>query len=139
MQTANRRGDLLFTLMASIQIPLELHTSLADSMRLVPVNLGSSQLPGRQTYQRLALHLAPTTLAIQILQAVELSDSMARRDGLDVRDLAPDLEVHGDILGVRVAAQGPSQGYETPLRSDEQVLVVRVAAGGAFGLGFEAA
>lgn len=55
----------------------------------------------RKPDQRFALHLAPTTLAIQLLDPIQLADLAADGDRCDVRDRPENLEVHERILRAR--------------------------------------
>lgn len=48
-----------------------------------------------------ALHLSPSALPVVSPQPLEISNTVARCDGLDDRDLADDLEVHCAIVPSR--------------------------------------
>jgi len=67
-------------------------------MGLVPVELRTPELAGAEPNQCLALHLAPPSCAIQLLEPTELTDPPANRNGLNVADLAHDLEEHAVSL-----------------------------------------
>jgi hypothetical protein len=79
---------------ASLDETFDFHSSLADSVRLKPVDLGFSYRTIRQTYGSYTLELAPVPFSVQPIQASEDMDAAAGGDGLNCSDLADYFEFH---------------------------------------------
>jgi len=82
----------------SVDISLDLKLFAADAVGLVPMKLGASRGAIGQSHLREAFALPPPAATIQLSKARNLSDGTTGREGLDIGDLANDLEVHSSIV-----------------------------------------
>src|SRR5205085_9118926 len=78
----------------SVEVALDSHLSLADAVRLEPVNF-------RQPYPTIeepdagnAFQLPPPTLTVTLPQQRTYTDAAPDRNNLDLRDRADDFKVH---------------------------------------------
>ena len=68
-------------------MPFALELHFTDSVRLVRVQLGFAYSPTSKPNEREALHLAPATPTVELLEAAEITNRGTNRDRLDVGDL----------------------------------------------------
>jgi hypothetical protein len=73
---------------------LDLEISAPDPVRLVPVYLGLSDGAVVQTDASNTFALSPPTSAIALSKAGEFPNGSTSREGLGMRDVSYDLEVH---------------------------------------------
>jgi len=76
---------------------LDLETSLADSMRLEPMNLGCGNRTIRQPNHCVTLSLSPVSSTVQLHQSAEDANAATFRNRLNIADLAEDLEAHCQV------------------------------------------
>jgi hypothetical protein len=77
-----------------VEVPLALELFFADAVRFIPVQFSEPNPTVPQSDTRAAFHLPPVALAIQPAEPRQIADSVACRDGLDIRNLAEELEIH---------------------------------------------
>jgi len=79
-------------------------------MRFIPVQFSQMLPPVPEPHAGDALHLPPAALPIQATKSLQIPDARADRDGLDLGDLAKNVEVpHPQILD-------PAISHASPLR-----------------------
>src|SRR5262245_2504055 len=100
MQTTNLR--LL------VEVPLRLEFLLTDAVRFIPVKFCPPNRAIRQSDASDPLHLPPSATPVQASKARPLANAVTGGNGLDVRKVTEDLEVHRTaILGCPCSASGP--------------------------------
>ena len=92
--------------MWSVEVTLAFDFFPANAVRFIPVQLSQAGVPGMETNLGDSLHFPPPTLSVQSAQPREVPDSLARRDELDLGEVAKDGEVS--------QSQGPSVGPRRP-------------------------
>jgi hypothetical protein len=83
--------------MAFSQEVLDLEFLLADSGRFVPMNLGKADSSILQSYSGYSFTFSPASTTIQLPEPGDFPDAGANGEGLDLRDLADDREVHASF------------------------------------------
>jgi hypothetical protein len=73
---------------------LDLEISAPDTVRLVPVYLGLSDSAVFQADASNTFALSPPTSAIALAKSSEFPNGSTNREGLGMRDVSNDLEVH---------------------------------------------
>jgi hypothetical protein len=69
-------------------------TNASNSMRLVPVDLGTPQVAAGDADRSDTLEFTPTALTVLFAKPRELANGAPGRDDLDIGDRPDDLEVH---------------------------------------------
>jgi len=78
--------------MVAHQYSLQFELLAHDSMRFVSMYLADDGRAIRKSNSRNALAIPPTSWAMGLLEAFEVTDLLADGDGLDIGDLAEDLD-----------------------------------------------
>jgi hypothetical protein len=84
--------------MRSIQKALDLHFSLANAVRLEPMNFGGALMTLDQSNRGHPLALSPATRAISLPQDWQNPYLARCGDRLDLGDRPDNLEVHGSMV-----------------------------------------
>lgn len=84
--------------MISVHETLELDLSPADAVRIVPVQLGFSQIPVRKPYGRDALEFSPAPRPELLTKPHDVPNSTADSDRFDLPDPADNLKVQSPVL-----------------------------------------
>jgi hypothetical protein len=93
-------------MVAPSQVPLDLDFHFPEAMSLVPMDLSFTDNPVVKFYRALAFQLSPMRPTIDLVQPIDVLDTMSLGDDFDFLDLPNDLEVHFGILPFLIASSG---------------------------------